>query len=602
MKLKWSMKMTVIKKRTYKFVGLLFCLAITAIFSTCEKVPDYCSRGNRYDSDRQFCFSGKAYPLCSNGDYNPLTEGCDKNNFVGTRCADDSTFVPPGTPCAGFTIHTASAPSDGGTIGRTIAGPNYDAGSQVTLTAEHAEGYMFIGWTGVSESTNAAVTLTMNRNLPHNMSLVAMFNPVDLPGATTHTLVTTAFPENGGSVSPAGNTTHNTGTQVTVTATPNEGYTFTGWSGASTSVSSSVTITMDASKTLVAMFTPIVYTFTVNANPRAGGTVFIDGTALAGAAPQDAGTQVVAFAQAADGYIFTGWEGAATVTTNPVTVNITSSNQTLIANFQQQEGPPPSRRFALTVNANPAHGGTVTGGGTFDEGADVPITATENSGCTFIGWAGAGVADPSAANTTVSMTTTRAVTANFSCGGGGESFTDERDGKTYRTVVIGSQTWMAENLNWAGGGGDLGWCYGNNASNCDLYGRLYDWNTVMAGSPSSSSIPSGVQGICPFGWHVPSDAEWMTLVNFVGSGTAGTQLKAASPYWNGTDTHGFSALPGGFRFTDGNFWDVGMDGRWWSVTEGDATGAWFRGVYSGYSLVDRYWGSKADGFSLRCLR
>ncbi|MCL2182623.1 MAG: hypothetical protein FWB85_04040 [Chitinispirillia bacterium] len=90
-------------------VGALVCLIITATLFTCTDVPDYCSRGNRYDPGKQFCFADKAYPLCSNGEYNPLTEGCNPiDNTVGTRCLDNN-FVPVGTPCGGYTINTAAA-------------------------------------------------------------------------------------------------------------------------------------------------------------------------------------------------------------------------------------------------------------------------------------------------------------------------------------------------------------------------------------------------------------------------------------------------------------------------------------------------------------
>ncbi|MDR2577648.1 MAG: hypothetical protein LBC70_02415 [Chitinispirillales bacterium] len=172
-------------------------------------------------------------------------------------------------------------------------------------------------------------------------------------------------------------------------------------------------------------------------------------------------------------------------------------------------------------------------------------------------------------------------------------------------VNIGNQTWMAENLNWAGDDGNLGACYDNNASNCNLYGRLYDWNTVMGGSASSSSSPSGVRGICPAGWHVPSDAEWETLVNFAGgSFTAGRELKSTSGWsnnGNGTDDFGFSALPGGYGWS-GDFVHVGSDGIWWSATEYGASNALFLYMRSGLSHVSRLSASKMDDLlSLRCL-
>jgi uncharacterized protein (TIGR02145 family) len=193
------------------------------------------------------------------------------------------------------------------------------------------------------------------------------------------------------------------------------------------------------------------------------------------------------------------------------------------------------------------------------------------------------------------------------------SFTDSRDGQTYRTVTIGTQTWMAENLNYATSGS---WCYDDDSANCDLYGRLYDWSMVMGFASSCNTeecadqIQSPHRGICPAGWHVPSDAEWTTLVNFVGgSSTAGTRLRALTG-WEprsgtlipGTDVHGFSALPGGNRNTDGDFWNVGTYGYWWSATEGGATGAWNRNMISGTISVSRYGWDKRSGLSLRCVR
>ncbi len=92
------------------------------------------------------------------------------------------------------------------------------------------------------------------------------------------------------------------------------------------------------------------------------------------------------------------------------------------------------------------------------------------------------------------------------------------DGNVYQTVIIGNQEWMAENLRVfrdANGNSITRYCYNNNTTNCNLYGGLYIWHTVMNGQSSSSSNPSGVQGICPTGWYVPSDAEWTELVNYV---------------------------------------------------------------------------------------
>jgi uncharacterized protein (TIGR02145 family) len=188
-----------------------------------------------------------------------------------------------------------------------------------------------------------------------------------------------------------------------------------------------------------------------------------------------------------------------------------------------------------------------------------------------------------------------------SCGGNNivyGALIDSRDGKIYRTVTIGSQTWMAENLNYDTTGSV---CYNNKESNCERYGRLYNWNTVMAGSSTSSSNPSGIQGICPSGWHVPSDAEWTALMNIVGS-SAGTKLKSTSGWssgGNGMDDCGFSALPGGG--CGSSFFFAGSHGFWWSATERGASSAWYRDMYYLSDDVYRVNNYKTYLFALRCV-
>ena len=187
------------------------------------------------------------------------------------------------------------------------------------------------------------------------------------------------------------------------------------------------------------------------------------------------------------------------------------------------------------------------------------------------------------------------------------SLHDSRDGKTYKTVVIGTQTWMAENLNYNASGSV---CYDNNASNCDTYGRLYDWNTAMNNASSSNAIPSGVQGVCPSGWHLPSDDEWEILVKYVdpaadgSSNVSGRHLKAASGWnggGNGQDTYGFSALPGGYD-NGSNLYYVGYGGSWWSATQYNASDAWYRYVNYRYEDVYRIFNDKSFLLSVRCLR
>lgn len=209
----------------------------------------------------------------------------------------------------------------------------------------------------------------------------------------------------------------------------------------------------------------------------------------------------------------------------------------------------------------------------------------------------------------------------------GHSFTDNRDGKVYQTVTIGTLVWMAENLAYLPGvvGPGTGsqttpYYYvfgyiGTNVSeakatpNYDTYGVLYNWPAAMAGSASSTANPSGVQGVCPTGWHLPGDAEWTQLTDYLGgTSVAGGKLKEAgtmhwiSPNTGATNETGFTALPGYDRGNDGKFDSIGYVGLWWSATEFDANHAYSRSMtYSG-SSVSRNGNSKEVGFSVRCVR
>jgi uncharacterized protein (TIGR02145 family)/uncharacterized repeat protein (TIGR02543 family) len=286
-----------------------------------------------------------------------------------------------------------------------------------------------------------------------------------------------------------------------------------------------------------------------------------------------------------------------------------------------------SNTHTLTINLSPEVGGTVTPASGLSHGANTPvaITAIPASGYTFVNWmvtsGTATFGNATNSNTTVTLSSNATIRANFELillTPGSQfnpnitygSFTDSRDGRSYRTVTIGGQTWMAENLNYSSSGGNVGVCYNHQESNCNLYGRLYDWATVM-GLPSmcnSTSCASEVlsphhQGICPPGWHVPSDAEWTTLINAVGI-NPGTKLKSRTGWnsgGNGTDDFGFSALPGGGGW-GGSFGNVGLIGNWWGATEDDASNAWFRYMFWNNEYVYSYWILKTLQLSLRCLR
>jgi len=273
-------------------------------------------------------------------------------------------------------------------------------------------------------------------------------------------------------------------------------------------------------------------------------------------------------------------------------------------------GPPPT--YWLTVSCSPPAGGTINSASSLSmwirAGTPVNISVSTNSGYTFSGWTltsgTATFGNANSANTTVTLSSNATIMANFQIVIVSGSFTDSRDDRNYRTVQIGSQTWMAENLNYNASGSA---CYNNVPDSCAKYGRLYNWATVMNGASSSTSSPSRVQGVCPEGWHVPSDAEWTALTNFVGS-SAGNKLKSTTgwTYYSastvGTDDYGFSALPGGIGSSGGSFDNAGYSGYWWSATEYGASYAWGRNMGCRNDYVGRHDNDKTGLYSVRCFR
>lgn len=214
----------------------------------------------------------------------------------------------------------------------------------------------------------------------------------------------------------------------------------------------------------------------------------------------------------------------------------------------------------------------------------------------------------------------------YSCG---LPFIDSRDGNNYNTIQIGAQCWMAENLNvgtridGATAQSDNEtiekYCYNDLHANCNTYGGLYQWNEMM-----QYTTTPGMQGICPDGWHLPTDAEWTALTDYVSSesgfwcgGNSGYIAKAlaAKTNWqsstnfcvvgndlNANNETGFSGLPGGYRDVNGLFSSVGEYGFWWTSTGYDLFNAWYRFLIFDYPLVYRNYYFKELGLSVRCLK
>jgi len=191
------------------------------------------------------------------------------------------------------------------------------------------------------------------------------------------------------------------------------------------------------------------------------------------------------------------------------------------------------------------------------------------------------------------------------------------DSNYYKIVTIETeletQTWMAENLkstHYSDGTAISGvYAYDDDENNVYIYGRLYTWDAIMNGISSSSTNPSEIQGVCPDGWHVPSDAEWTELTNYLGgTDVAGCIMKETDTiHWNSPNTGAtnesrFSALPGGGRYRDGNYGGIGDGGYFWSATESSSRYAWRRRFGYGSANVSRGGSGKGNSFSVRCVR
>ncbi len=208
-----------------------------------------------------------------------------------------------------------------------------------------------------------------------------------------------------------------------------------------------------------------------------------------------------------------------------------------------------------------------------------------------------------------------------------DSIVDSRDGKVYKTVKIGDQTWMAENLNFdpgQGGSGDAkydwSWCFNNEPKNCDVAGRLYTWAAAIdsvklandaenprdCGDGKACYLSSTVQGICDKGWHLPTRMEWKALFTAVGDqSTAGVVLKSQVGWYNdgnGTDAFGFSALPAGYSIDKDHFYNAGLNADFWSSTEYASKYAYdmYMTYYFEDALVTDF--NKSYGYSVRCVK
>ncbi len=289
-----------------------------------------------------------------------------------------------------YSVTTSSNPTAGGT---TSGGGTYNFGTSVTLSATPSAGYAFVNWTegGTPVSTSASY----NFNISASRTLVANFS------LNTFTVVTSSNPTAGGSTSGGG--TYNYGASATVTATPATGYQFVNWveGGTAVSTSANYTFTVSANRTLVANFSLITFTVATSLSPAGGGTAN-------GAGSYGYGTSVTVSSTTNTGYTFVNWTEGGTVVSSSASYTFTlNANRTLVANFSLNT-------YAVVISSSPTTGGTTSGGGTFNYGTSVTVSATPSTGYTFVNWTESGTVVSANTSHSFTLSTDRTFVANFS--------------------------------------------------------------------------------------------------------------------------------------------------------------------------------------------
>ena len=182
------------------------------------------------------------------------------------------------------------------------------------------------------------------------------------------------------------------------------------------------------------------------------------------------------------------------------------------------------------------------------------------------------------------------------------TFTDSRDGQAYKTIAAGTQEWMAQNMNYATSSGS--YCYNDSIANCKTFGRLYIWDSANS--------------VCPVGWHLPSDSQWIALEEYIGMDSIsaslggyrgknqGTMLKLNSKLWfdntdSGTNNIGFSGLPSG-EYEYQQYIEENCYALFWTSSSTDSSNAWVRQLICADSRILRIDDPKSWGLSVRCIK
>ncbi len=288
------------------------------------------------------------------------------------------------------TVTLSVNPADAGT---TSGGGTFATGTEVTVSASPAAGYQFVNWTesGVQVSATASYTFTIETD----RALVANFSLLQ------YSITVSSSPEEGGSVTGGG--TYDHGEQVTITASPSAGYAFVNWTedGSVISTNATYTFTVNSNRSFQANYSQNTYTVSVSNNPSSGGTV-------TGGGNYNHGEQATITASPAAGYAFVNWtEGGSVISTNASYTFTVNSNRSFQANYSQNT-------YTVSVSNSPSSGGTATGGGNYNHGAQATITASPAAGYSFVNWTEGGSVISTNASYTFTVNSNRNFQANYS--------------------------------------------------------------------------------------------------------------------------------------------------------------------------------------------
>jgi uncharacterized protein (TIGR02145 family) len=491
------------------------------------------------------------------------------------------------------------AGDNGSIIGESLQTVSYsEDGSEVT--ADPDADYHFLMWSDLREDNPRIDT-----NVTEDISVEAIFESESNP----YFLNAYSSPSLGGNVEIQGDTEglfyHED--EATVIASTSPGYEFIGWSDSNEIVSESSTyvFTMTGNRTLVAEFELEEYELTIISG--SGGST----EPSSGVHTYTYGQEVIVYSLPEVDYEFTGWSGDCSGLGD---CNLTmTEDKSVSANFEMSLEP----QNLHVVSYTSSSGGSVlpslrvvSSGGT----SSSPNVST-NPSYEFVNFSvtvGSGNGELNVETGEVTdVQGDMTIQANFTsfdpCEGEGSI---EIGGKSYSLVGIGNQCWMQENLNYSGHSSGQSWCYGNNSSNCDTYGRLYNWEAAVTA--------------CPSGTTLPTDADWQELEEYLGMSKTqssglrwrgvneeiGNKLKTVG-WGSGTNSSIFTALPGGWRYFYGGsghvnvWWDLGNThlsrGKFWSSSEVNSNTSWYRGLQRDENGIHRWPQNKGDGYSVRCL-